>query len=65
MSEARNTTQTRRTEVPPNRYQRWQQLTEWPMAIAAVIFLGAYAYVVIGNLRPSEIMWPERLMLAI
>ncbi|NUL60413.1 potassium channel family protein [Brevibacterium luteolum] len=65
MSEARNTTQTRRTEVPPSRYQRWQQLTEWPMAIAAVIFLGAYAYVVIGNLRPSEIMWPERLMLAI
>ena len=35
------------------------------MAIAAVVFLGAYAYVVIGNLRPSEIMWPERLMLAI
>ncbi|MCT1874501.1 potassium channel family protein [Brevibacterium luteolum] len=65
MSEARNTTETRHTAVPPSRYQRWQQLTEWPMAIAAVIFLGAYAYVVIGNLRPSEIMWPERLMLAI
>lgn len=64
MSEARQTTQTQDTAVPQSRYQRWQQLTEWPMAIAALIFLAAYAYVVIGNLRPSEIMWPERVMLA-
>lgn len=30
---------------------RWRQLTEWPLAIAAVIFLVAYSWQVIADLR--------------
>jgi voltage-gated potassium channel len=32
--------------------QRWRRLTEWPLLIAAVLFLAAYAWEVIANLRP-------------
>lgn len=35
------------------------------MAIISLVFLGVYAYVVIGNLRPSDTDWPEALMNAI
>lgn len=28
---------------------RWQKLTEWPLAIAAVVFLAAYSYEVIAE----------------
>ena len=30
---------------------RWKRLTEWPLASAAVVFLAAYAWSVIGNLQ--------------
>lgn len=32
--------------------QRWRAITEWPLIIAAVLFLAAYAWEVIGDLRP-------------
>jgi len=28
---------------------RWQKLTEWPLAIAAVVFLAAYSYEVVAE----------------
>lgn len=46
-------------------FDRWNRGTEWPMAIISLVFLGVYAYVVIGNLRPSDTDWPEVLMNAI
>lgn len=39
-------------------YERWVRLTEWPMVMVALIFLGVYSYVVIGNLRESQLDWP-------
>ncbi|GAB3062406.1 hypothetical protein [Sediminivirga luteola] len=44
------------------RYERWQEVTEWPMAIVSLVFLGVYGYVVIGNLRPSDTDWPQQVM---
>ena len=40
---------------------RWESLTEWPLASAAVVFLVAYGWSVIGNLKsdaatPAEIV---------
>ena len=32
-------------------FDRWNRGTEWPMAIISLVFLGVYAYVVIGNLN--------------
>ncbi len=34
--------------------ERWRRLTEWPLTAAAVVFLIAYAWQVIGNLRHPE-----------
>ncbi|MCU1638252.1 MAG: two pore domain potassium channel family protein [Microbacteriaceae bacterium] len=41
---------------------RWRRLTEWPLAVAAVIFLGAYAGAVIGNLQAPNDAVPELIM---
>lgn len=30
-------------------YERWSRLAEWPIASAALVFLGVYAYLVIGQ----------------
>ncbi|WP_051501006.1 potassium channel family protein [Nesterenkonia sp. AN1] len=47
---------------PLARYARWDRATERPMAIIALLFLGVYAYVVIGNLRLSGVDWPRAFM---
>lgn len=47
------------------RFDRWTKCTEWPMALTAIIFTAVYAYVVIGNLRLTEIDWPEHVMDAV
>ncbi|TLP78949.1 potassium channel family protein [Nesterenkonia sphaerica] len=46
-------------------YLRWTQLTEWPMVFVALGFLGVYAYVVIGDLRETQVSWPFWVMNAI
>ncbi|WP_300344507.1 potassium channel family protein [Nesterenkonia sp.] len=38
------------------------RLTEWPMVGVALVFLVVYAYVVIGNLRESQVHWPFWVM---
>jgi voltage-gated potassium channel len=38
---------------------RWQQLTEWPLAIVAAIFLATYAWEVIADLQGPEAMVAE------
>jgi voltage-gated potassium channel len=43
---------------------RWQQLTEWPLVAAAVVFTVLYAWVVIANLQPPDDVIP-RLVLAL
>jgi voltage-gated potassium channel len=43
---------------------RWQQLTQWPMVAAAVVFTALYAWVVIANLQPPADAIP-RLILAV
>ncbi|TFD21480.1 hypothetical protein [Cryobacterium sp. TMS1-13-1] len=36
---------------------RWQRLSEWPLTAAAVIFLVAYTWAVIGDLRgPADLV---------
>lgn len=34
--------------------ERWRRLTEWPLAAAAILFLIAYAWSVIGNLQGRD-----------
>jgi voltage-gated potassium channel len=41
---------------------RWRQLTDIPLTIAAAIFLGAYAWEVIADLRPPELLIAEIAM---
>lgn len=43
-------------------YQRWKKITEWPMVVVALVFLAVYTYVVIGNLRETEVDWPFWVM---
>ncbi|WP_426515013.1 potassium channel family protein [Diaminobutyricibacter sp. McL0618] len=38
---------------------RWQQLTEWPLAIVAAIFLATYAWEVIADLQGPEALVAE------
>jgi voltage-gated potassium channel len=40
----------------------WRQLTDIPLTIAAAIFLGAYAWEVIADLRPPELLIAEIVM---
>lgn len=39
--------------------QRWNQLLEWPLALAAVAFLVAYSWQVIGNLSGPDALIAE------
>jgi voltage-gated potassium channel len=41
---------------------RWKRLTEWPLTLAAVVFLLAYSWSVIGNLTGSANSLPEGTM---
>jgi voltage-gated potassium channel len=47
----------------PMTQQRWRELTEWPLAFVSVIFIVAYAWEVIGDIRPPSdvdlqfVMW--------
>lgn len=47
------------------RLARWRTVTEWPLAAAAVSFLAAYAWSVIGNLRGRDALPIDILMWAI
>jgi voltage-gated potassium channel len=46
-------------------FVRWTKFTEWPMAFVALAFLGVYSYVVIGDLRQTQVEWPFRVMNAV
>ena len=41
---------------------RWRQLTDIPLTISAAIFLGAYAWEVIADLQPPELVIAEIVM---
>lgn len=43
---------------------RWNRLSEWPLTVAAVVFLIAYAVTVLGHLRPPVDVIPEAVMTA-
>ncbi len=43
---------------------RWQQLTEWPLAIVAAIFLATYAWEVIADLQGPEALVAEVIIWA-
>jgi len=42
--------------------QRWQKLSEWPLVIAAVLFLIAYSWQVIGNLSGPDALLAETII---
>lgn len=44
--------------------QRWQKLSEWPLVIAAVLFLIAYSWQVIGNLSGPDALFAESIIWA-
>lgn len=45
--------------------KRWRAVTEWPLAVASVMFLAFYGWTVIANLQPPENLLPEIVMLFI
>lgn len=44
------------------RLDAWERLTDWPLLILAVLFLGAYAWEVIGNLQGGAANVTEFIM---
>lgn len=44
--------------------QRWQRISEWPLTLAALLFLVAYAWEVIGNLAGPRASLTEVVMAA-
>jgi voltage-gated potassium channel len=44
--------------------ERWQRISEWPLTVAAALFLAAYAWEVIGNLTGSQGTLAEVIMAA-
>ncbi|MFE6254700.1 hypothetical protein [Agromyces sp. NPDC057865] len=42
--------------------KRWQKLTEWPLAAAALAFLVAYSWQVIGNLTGPDAVLAETVI---
>ncbi|WP_168626479.1 MULTISPECIES: potassium channel family protein [unclassified Cryobacterium] len=44
---------------------RWQQLTQWPMVAAAVVFTVVYAWVVIANVQAPDDAVPRLVLAAI
>lgn len=48
-----------------SRYEKWCAIVELPMAACSALFLAAYAYVVIADLRESDISWPFVVMFVV
>lgn len=44
--------------------QRYRDLADWPLTVTALVFLGAYAWQVIGRLEGSAAIWLEAVMWA-
>ncbi len=44
---------------------RWQQLTQWPMVAAAVVFTVVYAWIVIANVHAPDAVVPRLVLAAI
>jgi voltage-gated potassium channel len=42
--------------------QLWRRYTEWPLLLAAVMFLAAYSVQVIGNVREQDAAWIETVV---
>lgn len=42
--------------------QLWRRYSEWPLLLAAVMFLAAYSVQVIGNLREQDAGWIETVV---
>ncbi|CED91136.1 Transporter, cation channel protein [Actinomyces succiniciruminis] len=50
------------TKDSSRRLQLWEHVTEWPLIVAAVLFLTAYAWEVIADLQGSARRLPEAVM---
>ncbi|TLM85814.1 potassium channel family protein [Pseudarthrobacter sp. NamE5] len=44
--------------------QRYRDLADWPLTVTALVFLGAYAWQVIGRLEGGAAVWLEAIMWA-
>ncbi|TLM74610.1 potassium channel family protein [Pseudarthrobacter sp. NamB4] len=44
--------------------QRYRDLADWPLTVTALVFLGAYAWQVIGRLEAGAAVWIEAIMWA-
>lgn len=44
--------------------QRYRDLADWPLTVTALVFLGAYAWQVVGRLEGSAALWLEAVMWA-
>ncbi|MDF2050796.1 MULTISPECIES: potassium channel family protein [unclassified Arthrobacter] len=42
--------------------QRYRDLADWPLTVTALVFLGAYAWQVIGRVEGSAALWLEGVM---
>ncbi len=42
--------------------QRYRDLADWPLMVTALVFLGAYAWQVIGRVEGSASLWLEGIM---
>lgn len=54
-----STVQTQRRRMTQ---QRWRRLTEWPLVVLAVVFVLAYGYEVVEDLRDAESRVPEAVL---
>ena len=43
---------------------RWQRITEWPLTVAALVFLGFYAWVVLAELQGPEDQFAQAVITA-
>lgn len=50
------------TDSPQRRLDSWERFTEWPLILAAVVFLAAYAWEVIADLQGAARRVPETVM---
>ncbi|RKO25457.1 two pore domain potassium channel family protein [Pseudarthrobacter phenanthrenivorans] len=44
--------------------QRYRDLADWPLTATALVFLGAYAWQVVGRIEGSSALWLEAVMWA-
>ena len=54
-----------RSDVRADRLLTWERVTEWPLIVAALVFLAAYAWQVIADLRGTARMATEVAMNAV